>query len=169
MADRRPPAIVVSSQFCFRRRQQMATQNMFGWGRMDPFEDLRRLQDEVNRAFSSSVAGRQRAPAGFPAVNAYANEDGIALTAELPGVMADDLEISVFRDTLTLRGNRRPPEEAKGYHRRERLLGEFVRTISLPYQVDPERVEANLQDGLLRLSLHRPEEHKPKRIKVSAG
>jgi HSP20 family protein len=147
----------------------MATQDMFGWGRMDPFEDMRRLQDEMNRLFSSSFAGRRRPPAGFPLVNAYANEDGIALTAELPGVKAEDLDISVFRETLTLRGKRQAPEEAKAYHRRERLQGEFVRTINLPFQVDPERVEANMQDGLLRLSLHRPEQDKPKRIKISAG
>jgi len=147
----------------------MATQDVFGWGRMDHFEDMRRLQDEVNRLFSSSFGGRRRPSAGFPAVNAYANEDGIALTAEIPGVRPEDLDISVFRETLTLRGRRQAAEEAKAYHRRERPQGEFVRTINLPFQVDPERVEANLQDGLLLLSLHRPEEDKPKRIKVSAG
>jgi len=147
----------------------MATQDLFGWGRMDPFGDIRRLQDEMNRLFSASVAGTRSPAAGFPAINAYANEDGIALTAELPGVRPEDLDISVFRDTLTLRGKRQSPEEAQAYHRRERLHGEFVRTISLPFQVDPERVEADMQDGLLRLSLHRPEEDKPKRIKISAG
>ena len=147
----------------------MATQDPFGWGRMDPFGDIRRLQDEMNRLFSASTAGRRQPAAGFPAVNAYANEDGIALTAELPGVRAEDLDISVFRDTLTLRGKRQAPEEAQSYHRRERPHGEFVRTIGLPFQVDPERVEASMQDGLLRLSLHRPEQDKPRRIKVGAG
>jgi len=147
----------------------MATQDMFGWGRMDPFGDIRQLQDEMNRLFSAGFAGRRQPPAGFPAINAFANEDGIALTAELPGVRAEDLDISVFRETLTLRGKRQAPEEVKAYHRRERLHGEFVRTINLPFQVDPERVEANMQDGLLRRSLHRPEEDKPKRIKINAG
>jgi HSP20 family protein len=136
---------------------------------MNPFEDMRRLQDEMNRLFSSSFADRGRPAAGFPLVNAYANEDGIALTAELPGVRAEDLDISVFRETLTLRGKRQAPEEAKAFHRRERQQGEFVRTINLPFQVDPERVEANMQDGLLQLSLHRPEQDKPRRIKISAG
>ena len=118
----------------------MANQDVFGWGRMDPFEEMRRLQDEMNRLFSSTAVSRRRPPAGFPAVNAYANENGIALTAELPGVRAEDLDISVFRDTLTLRGKREAPEEATAYHRRERLQGEFVRSINLPFQVDPERV-----------------------------
>jgi HSP20 family protein len=127
---------------------------------------MRRLQDEVNRLLSSY----QVAPsASFPPVNAFANEDGVALSAQLPGVEQDDLEISVFRDTLTLRGKRQPgTNERQAYHRRERGHGEFVRNISLPFRVDPDRVEATVQNGVLRLSLHRPEQDKPKRIKVSA-
>jgi HSP20 family protein len=126
---------------------------------------MRRLQNEVNRLLSSY----QVAPsASFPPVNAFANEDGVALSAQLPGVEQDDLEISVFRDTLTLRGKRQPgTNERQAYHRRERGHGEFVRNISLPFRVDPDRVEATVQDGVLRVSLHRPEQDKPKRIKVS--
>ena len=145
----------------------MATSDFFrSGGGSDPFSEMRRLQDEVNRLFSSY----QFVPsAAFPPVNAYANEDGIALTAQLAGVSQDDLDISVFRDTLTLRGRRQPEStQRQAYHRRERGQGEFVRNISLPYSVDPERVEATIQDGVLRISLHRPEQDKPKRIKVSA-
>lgn len=145
----------------------MATSDFFrSWGGSEPFGEMRRLQDEVNRLFSSY----QLAPSvSFPTVNAYANEDGIALAAQLPGVEQDDLEISVFRDTLTLRGRRQPEAtERQTYHRRERGYGEFVRNISLPFSVDPDRVEATVQDGVLRISLHRPEQDKPKRIKVSA-
>jgi HSP20 family protein len=145
----------------------MATSDLFrGLGGSDLFGEMRRLQDEMNRLVSSY----QPAPAAsFPAVNAFANEDGIALTARLPGVEQDDLEISVFRDTLTLRGRRQPEApDRQAYHRRERGAGEFVRNISLPFRVDPDRVDATMQDGLLRISLHRPEEDKPKRIKVSA-
>ena len=144
----------------------MATSDFFrSWGGSDPFSEMRRLQDEVNRLLSSY----QVAPsASFPPVNAFANEDGVALSAQLPGVEQDDLEISVFRDTLTLRGKRQPgTNERQAYHRRERGHGEFVRNISLPFRVDPDRVEATVQDGVLRVSLHRPEQDKPKRIKVS--
>lgn len=148
----------------------MAFPSFSSFGRGDPFDEVRRLQDEVNRLFSSAYGGpRTTAPGGFPAVNAYANEDGVAITAELPGVKADDLDISVFRDTVTLRARRAAPEGVKAFHRQERRPGEVVRTVSLPFQVDPERVEANLQDGVLRLSLHRPEEDKPRRIRVNAG
>jgi HSP20 family protein len=145
----------------------MATSDFFrSWGGSDPFGEVRRLQDEVNRLFSTYQSSPS---AAYPPVNAYANEDGIALTAQLPGVSRDDLDISVFRDTLTLRGRRQPEAtDRQAYHRRERGQGEFVRNISLPFSVDPERVEATMQDGVLRLSLHRPEQDKPRRIKVSA-
>jgi HSP20 family protein len=145
----------------------MATYDFFrSWAGSDPFNEMRRLQDEVNRLFSSAQLAP---PASFPPVNAFANEDGIALSAQLPGVEQDDVEISVFRDTLTLRGKRQPEApDRQAYHRRERGHGEFVRNMSLPFRVDPNRVEATIQDGLLRISLHRPDEDKPKRIKVSA-
>lgn len=148
----------------------MARQQWFGLGSADPFGEVRRLQEEMNRLFASSGAGvRPPEPGGFPAVNAYAGEDGMVLTAELPGVRSEDLNISVLRDAVTLQGTRRPPEDAKGYHRQERSQGQFVRTINLPFAVDPSRVEARMDNGVLYLVLHRPHEDKPRRIKVNAG
>ena len=133
----------------------------------DPFGDMRRLQDEVNRLFQSAAAPRS---GGFPAINVYAHPDGIVIMAELPGVTQDDLEITVHRDTVTLRGERRDqPQDARAYHRRERGRGPFARTFGLPFQVDPEKVEARLVAGVLTLILQRPERDKPKRIRVSAG
>jgi HSP20 family protein len=148
----------------------MAIPSFSGFARGESQDEMRRLQEEMNRLFSSAFGGSRLAtPGGFPAVNAYANEDGVAITAELPGVKGEDLDVSVFRDTLTLRARRPQPADAKAYHRQERRYGEFVRTVNLPFQVDPDRVEASLQEGVLRLSLHRPEEDKPRRIKVNAG
>ena len=130
-----------------------------------PFRDLRRLQEEMDRLTRSATT-----PQGFPALNVYAHQDEIVITAELPGVKEDDLDITVHRDTVTLRGQRQDqPEGAQGYHRRERRTGSFGRTFSLPFNVDPDRVEAKLRDGILTLTLHRPEQDKPKRIRVSAG
>ncbi len=145
----------------------MNGRSLFGLGSaLDPFQEMRRLQDEVNRLLAS--AGPAPAP-DFPALNAYASEDGVVLTAELPGVASDSLDVSVFRDTLTLRG-RREAEAAdpRSYHRRERGHGQFTRTVTLPFRVDPERVEANLEHGVLRLTLHRPEEDKPRKIAIKA-
>ena len=132
----------------------------------DPSQEMRRLQDEVNRLLASVWPAPT---AGFPALNAYAGEDAIVLTAELPGVEAGNLDVAVFRDTLTLRGRREPEAaDANAYHRRERRHGQFTRTITLPFRIDPERVEAELQHGVLRLTLHRSEGDKPTRITVRA-
>ena len=105
---------------------------------------------------------------GVPAVNVYAGPDGIAVVAELPGVEKDDLEVQAHQDTLTLRGTRRPAaERPEAYHRRERSSGAFTRSLQLPYRIDPERIAAQLENGVLRLSLPRPEADKPRRIAIS--
>src|ERR671927_1071132 len=130
----------------------MATSMFYGG---EPVREMRRLQDEVNRLFQTAAAPRS---GGFPAINVYAQQDGVVITAELPGVKQDDLEITVHRDTVTLRGERQDqPQGAGAYHRRERGHGHFARTFGLPFQVDPDRVEAKLTDGVLTLTLHRPE------------
>src|SRR3954467_11097771 len=98
-----------------------------------PFRDIRRLQEEMERLTRSATT-----PQGFPGINVYAHQDEIVITAELPGVKEDDLDITVHRDTVTLRGQR--PDQldgAQGYHRRERRSSPFGRTFSLPFQVDP--------------------------------
>jgi HSP20 family protein len=143
----------------------MLTRSIYG---SDPLREMRRLQSEVNRLFQSAL------PSGavsFPPMNVYATPDGIAITAELPGVAEDELEISVHRDTVTLTGERKDPAGSEGsgennFHRRERGRGRFSRTLSLPFQVDSESVEAHLKNGVLRLSLQRPESDKPKRIQL---
>ena len=146
----------------------MATLRPFGFfGGTDPFRELRRLQDEMDRL--TSTFGGPTAAAGFPAVNVYAGQDGIVVVAELPGVEKDDLEVQAHRDTLTLRGTRRPAvQREEAYHRRERRSGSFTRTIQLPYRVDPDRIAAQLENGVLRLNLPRPEEDKPRRIAISS-
>lgn len=138
---------------------------LFGFDR-DPFAVLRRLQDEADRTFAAP--GRA---AGFPAVNLWQGTDSAALTAELPGVDPKDVDISVKEDVVTISGQRRPPEtdDATVWHRRERAHGTFSRAVRLPFRVDPDRVEARLQDGVLQMELHRPEADKPRRITINAN
>ena len=139
----------------------MVTNMIYG----GPFRDMRLLQEEINRLAQSAAAPR----ASFPAINIYAHQDGIVITAELPGVRNDDLDITVHRDTVTLRGERLDePDETRAYHRRERGRGSFVRTFGLPFPVDPDQVDAQLKAGVLNLTLQRPEHDKPKRIRVTA-
>ena len=140
----------------------MVTNMLYG----GPFRDMRLLQEEVNRLAQSAAAPR----ASFPAINVYAHQDGIVITAELPGVQNDDLEITVHRDTVTLRGERQdPPDEAGAYHRRERGRGSFVRTFSLPDVIDEEKVKAEFKDGVLNLHLPKSEKAKPKAIEVKVA
>ncbi|MFO1039186.1 MAG: Hsp20/alpha crystallin family protein [Geminicoccaceae bacterium] len=142
----------------------MATMGPFGLGAGDPFRELRRLQAEMDRL----VGGYgQRQEAGYPPLNLYAGRDGIAVVAELPGVEAADLEVHAHKDTLTIKGTRKAAAaRPEAYHRRERVDGPFTRTIQLPFRVDPDKVEAQLDNGVLRLSLSRPEEEKPRRIQI---
>ena len=130
---------------------------------------VRRLQDEIDRAFAPLLA--ETAQATYPAVNMWQGENSIAITAEMPGVGADDIEISVKNDTLTLTGERKAPEsgEKAAWHLRERPFGKFARTIRLPYRVDPDKVEAHFHDGVLEIEMQRPEEDLPRRIKVKAA
>jgi HSP20 family protein len=169
---KRPVPDSAQPPIAMREEQAMTTMRPFGLlTGTDPFRELRRLQDEMDRlmgAFTPTApTSGLTAAAGFPAVNVYAGQDGIALVAELPGVEKDDLDVQAHRDTLTLRGTRRPAaEQEQAYHRRERRSGRFSRTLQLPYRIDPERIEAQLENGVLRLSLPRPEEDKPRRIAI---
>jgi HSP20 family protein len=94
--------------------------------------------------------------------------DKVILTAELPGVTSDEIEMSIEGNTLTLSGERQAEELPEGatYHRRERGCGKFTRVVKLPYQIDPELVEARLVEGVLSIALERAEADKPRKIKV---
>jgi HSP20 family protein len=108
---------------------------------------------------------------GYPALNVWTSENSAVVTAELAGVHPGEIDISVEDDTLTLRGERRPQEleEGASYHRRERRFGSFVRTLRLPFRVEAEAVEANFQNGVLRIELPRAEADKPRKITVKAS
>ena len=137
--------------------------------RGDPFLALRRLQDEFDRAFAPFVS--ERGAAAFPAVNMWQGENSVAVTAELPGVEAEDLEISVKEDTLTLTGERKMPEvgEKAMWHMRERPFGRFARTVRLPFRVDAEKVEARFTDGVLQIEVQQHQDDRPRRIPVKVS
>jgi HSP20 family protein len=138
----------------------------FGRLGLDPFAELRRLQNEVNRAFSSVASATTRE---FPLVNLWLGENSVVVTAELPGVEPGAVDISLENDVLTLRGERKPdtPDSAN-WHRRERAYGRFTRAVQLPFRVDPDKVQARFSDGVLEIELTRPEADKPRKITVQA-
>jgi HSP20 family protein len=104
-------------------------------------------------------------------MNVWAYEDGAVVTAELPGVNTEDIDISVVGDTLTLTGSRQPDElkEDETYHRRERGYGRFTRAFQLPFQVEADKVEAIFEQGVLHISLPRAEADKPKKIAIKTA
>lgn len=131
-----------------------------------------RLRRELDRLFSTAFdEPRLQTPASYPAINVWTGEEGVVLTAELPGVTAEEIDISVVGDTVTVAGTRRPPElqANERYHRRERGFGRFSRTFQLPCQVDADAVEAVFERGVLNISLPRAEEDKPKKIAIHAA
>jgi HSP20 family protein len=131
------------------------------------WDEMERIQRDMNRILSSSQRGVHSAP-GFPAVNIWTGEEGAVLTAEIPGVAPDELDISVVGDTLTLQGERKRPEigENAQYHRQERGYGRFSRSVQLPFPIEVDQVEAHVDRGVLKMTLPRAEADKPKRISV---
>jgi len=133
--------------------------------------EMDQLQREMNRLFERTYPRRYRMAPSYPALNVWASEDGAIVTAELPGIDSEDIDISIVGDTLTLSGDRKPDEleEDVRYHRRERGVGRFSRSIQLPFNVDKEAVEATFDKGVLRIQAPRIEEDKPKKITVKSA
>lgn len=135
------------------------------WSRRRLWRDMRDLQNDMDFLLGGTL-GPMRV--SFPPINAWQNDDGIVLTAELPGIDSEDLNISVEGETLTLSGNRQVDEmpEDVEFHRRERSHGEFSRTIQLPFKVDVDSVSAEFTNGVLRVELPRLPEEKPRKIQL---
>jgi HSP20 family protein len=138
------------------------------------------LQDRINQLLHPgapvSLGAEHPSPwltaANFiPLVDVYEDEHNIVLTAELPGVEQDDLNITVENGVLTLSGERKMEnEETKdNFQRIERSYGRFARSFTLPPTVDEEDVKAEFTNGLLKITLAKREEAKPKQVKIEAG
>ncbi|MEW6388231.1 MAG: Hsp20/alpha crystallin family protein [Thermodesulfobacteriota bacterium] len=137
----------------------------------DPFQELAQLQRRMERLFQTGFGLEPLSWRGvYPLVNISEDHDHVYVRAELPGVKPEELEITLKDNSLSLRGERKIPAEEKNvnFHRRERESGFFRRVLVLPAPVDPAKVEAACKDGILTLKLAKPEEVKPRRIKVKA-
>lgn len=139
----------------------------------DPFAEMTKFQETVNRLFEealSPVHGREGTwPRSWePAVDIFETDEEIVLKAEVPGIGKDQVSIEVKDGLLTLSGERKFEKEVKEeqYHRVERSYGAFHRTFTLPASVDADRVNASLRDGVLEIRLPKREEAKPRHIAV---
>jgi len=136
----------------------------------DEMERLRRQMDLLVGGLSGEL-GRESVSGVFPLMNVTEDKDNYYIRAELPGFKADDLEISVTGNTMSISGERKldVDDENAQYHRREREFGKFSRIITLPTQIDTNKVEAHCEDGVLTVTLPKAEEAKPKQITVKAS
>ena len=129
----------------------------------DSFAEMPRLEDEIARFFERSP---QRTT-NTPPVDIYEDAAALVIMAELPGVAREDLSIDLDNRVLTIRGERKPPStDGAGFHRVERKHGAFARVFTLPDFVDPETIDANLEQGVLTLRLPKKAHAVPRRIEV---
>ena len=142
--------------------------DIFNWT-LDPWSGMRQFRRELEGAFGrlSRAAGVRRLT---PPLNVHQDEEGVTITAELPGVKDSDLSVEVENDRLRLKVARARPEDIKvaQYHRRERRMGEFSRELRLPAGLDAEKVAADLKNGLLTIHLPKAEAAKLRKIAVAA-
>ena len=144
--------------------------------RWQPFREFATLQDRMNRLFRDSFndVGRDESLSTStfsPAVDVYEDEHKVTLKIEVPGIEEKDIDVRVENNTLTVHGERTIEKEEKeeNYRRVERQYGAFTRTFTLPQTVDTDNVSANYDKGVLKISLPKKAEAKPKQIKVHVG
>jgi HSP20 family protein len=137
-----------------------------------PFEQLESMRQQMDRWYEDmSSSPFQNAMAGvFPLINLSEDKDSYYLRAELPGVKSEELDIQVTGGTISISGERKIAAEAENvkYHRREREAEKFSRAFTLPSDIDNTKVEADLKDGILTVTIPKAEATKPKQITVKS-
>jgi HSP20 family protein len=143
--------------------------------RWDPFREFSTLQDRMNRLFRESHGDSREeslTTSSFaPAVDVYEDEHQVTLKVEVPGVDEKDIDVRIENNVLSVHGERKFEKEEKeeNFRRVERQYGSFTRTFTLPNIVDAEKVEAHYEKGVLKITLPKKAEAKPKQIKVNVG
>jgi HSP20 family protein len=138
-------------------------------GYADPFETLFAFQRALENRLSSDWLGTTTAGTGsYPPINVFQQGDDLVAIVELPGVNKEDLNIQAKENTIRIAGRKEIDYgENVSLHRRERLSGVFDRTLVVPMQIDPDRIKAEYNDGLLALFIPRAERDKPRNIQIS--
>lgn len=141
--------------------------------RWSPFDDALSLRDAMNRLFEDSFvapAAMNRTAPGVE-VNVHEEAEHYLIEATVPGIKPDDIEITLHDNVLTISGEFRQVERNEGTttHRTERRYGRFTRSFSLPSALKNDAVVANLEDGILTLTIPKAEEAKPRKITVQSG
>ena len=139
--------------------------------RIDPFRELASFFENFSEVGAVNAKDQLAAGTFIPPVDVYEDEHNLVLKLEIPGINEEDLKVSLENNTLTVTGERKFEKEEKeeNFHRIERRFGSFTRTFRLPSTVDPEKVEAGYDKGILKLTLAKRAEAKPKQIKIGTG
>jgi HSP20 family protein len=140
--------------------------------RWNPVRDMITLREAMDQLFNESFQRTRGQQANnyvwqLP-LDAYATEDAIVLTADVPGLKPEELDVTLEGDTLTIRGEIKPRTEGRNYLLRERATGRFERVLTINTPIDSGKVEATFEDGVLTLTLPKTEAVKPRQIKVTA-
>jgi HSP20 family protein len=143
--------------------------------RWNPWNELVSLRERMNRVFDDSLFRSDRRDdlmamgTWSPAVDMFEKDDKVVIKAELPGLDKKDISLDLKNGVLTLKGERKHENEVKeeNYYRREMSCGKFIRSFTLPGDVDADKIKAEFQNGLLTVEVPKPEEHKPKQIQVN--
>src|SRR5579871_1108956 len=151
---------------------------MANLNRWDPVTELTSVQDRLNQFFNQTVGGVARGlerslyTANFmPPVDVYEDEHNIVLQVETPGMDEKDIDIRLDNNVLTISGERKLKNEEKkdNFHRIEREYGRFTRSFTLPGSVDPERITAEAENGILKITIAKSEKFKSRQIKIGAS
>lgn len=141
--------------------------------RWEPFGELVTLRDAMDRLFEDSFVRPGRAVRGERAlalpVDAYATENELVISASIPGVSPDDVQVTIEGDTLTIKGEFKPPLENVTYLFQERRFGPFYRQLQVNIPVQADKAEASFDKGVLTLTIPKAEELKPRQIKVKTA
>ena len=136
-----------------------------------PWQEMRRLQHEMEHLFGEHApAGRWPLIGEYPRMNLTRDDTGITLAALCPGVDRSTLDVTVLGEAVTIRGERKaePDVPEERYHRRERPLGAFSRTVGLGERLDPDKTQATYTNGILTVRLARVPEAAPKKISIQS-
>lgn len=144
--------------------------------RWEPVRELNSLQQEMNRLFSTffdtpTTGNGNPARRWIPAMDLVETDDHYVLTADLPGLSQQDINLEFEGDVMTLSGERKSEqaERKEGFYRLERATGSFSRSLTLPEGVDAEAVSATFKNGVLEVRIPKPEQRKPKKVSIQVG
>ncbi|HSM89349.1 MAG TPA: Hsp20/alpha crystallin family protein [Desulfobacterales bacterium] len=137
------------------------------WESRSPFAELERIRRQMERQLEGWPTQRQTSGV-FPLINLTDNKDSFFIRAELPGMSSGDLDMQATSNSVSISGERKIPAENKEarYHRREREAGKFSRVVGLPSEIDPDKVQASMVNGILTVVVPKAQAAKPRQISV---